>query len=329
MSEQPTMLAAVYEREGAAADVLEVREVARPDPGPGQVRVRVDVSAVNPTDVKIRSGGTPRPIDGFQIPHMDGAGVVDAVGSGVDPARVGQRVWLLLAAHGSRHGTAAQWTVVPESRAVPVPEGADLDVAATLGVPAVTAAHCLFADGSIAGRDVLVAGGAGAVGRAAVQLARWAGARVVATVSGPEKADVARAAGAHHVVNYRDADAADLVRAATPSPYRIVEVALAANLDLDLDVSSPGTTIVAYAVDGPDPTLPVRRCMTAGVTLTFVLLYTVPQPELDEAVALVSAALRDGALDAPPTRRFPLAEIAAAHQAQDGGVTGKILLDIP
>lgn len=323
------MLAAVFEREGAAADVLDVREVARPDPGPGQVRVRVAVSAVNPTDVKIRGGATPRPIDGYQVPHMDGAGTVDAVGEGVDPARVGERVWLMMAAHGSRHGTAAQWTVVPAARAVPLPDDVPFDVAATLGVPAMTAAHCLFADGSVTGKDVLVAGGAGAVGRAAVQLARWAGARVLATVSGPEKADIAGAAGAQHVVNYRDDDAVERLREITPRVDRVIEVSLAGNLDLDLSLSGPGTTIVAYAADGPDPALPVRRCMTAGVTLRFVLLYTVPQPKLDEAVATLTAALRQGALDAPPLHRFPLSDIGAAHEAQESGVTGKVLVDIP
>ncbi len=202
------MWAATFERTGPADEVLHVRRVDRPEPGPGQVLVRVAVSAVNPTDVKIRSGATPRDIDGFQVPHMDGAGVVEAVGAGVPPGRVGERVWLLLAAHASRWGTAAQWSVLPADRAVPLPADASLDLGATLGVPALTAAHCLFADGSITGRDVLIAGGAGAVGRSAVQLARWAGARVATTVSGPEKARLASAAGAHLVVNYREPGAA-------------------------------------------------------------------------------------------------------------------------
>jgi NADPH2:quinone reductase len=260
---------------------------------------------------------------------MDGAGVIDAVGADVDPARVGERVWLMLAAHGSRLGTAAQWTVVPAERAVPLPDGVTPDLGATLGVPAMTAAHALFAGGGITGTDVLVAGGAGAVGRAAVQLGRWAGARVVATVSGPDKAEIARAAGAHHVVNYRDSDAAEQIRAVVPHVDRIVEVALGPNLDLDLAVSRPGTTIVTYAIDGPDPQLPVRRCMAAGVNLTFMLLYTVGRPALDAAAAKVTAALRDQALDLPPVHRFPLGEVAAAHEAQESGVTGKVLVEVP
>lgn len=329
MGDRAMMQAAVYERVGTAGDVLQIREVERPEPGPGEVRVRVAVSAVNPTDVKIRAGATPRPINEFQVPHMDGAGVIDAVGDGVDPSRVGERVWLLLTAHGSRYGSAAQWTVVPASRAVPLPDGVSFELAATLGVPAVTAAHALFSDGSITGKDVLVAGGAGAVGRAAVQLARWAGARVITTVSSPEKAEIAKAAGAHHVVNYREPDAAQRIQEVTRHVDRIVEVALGPNLDLDLSVSHPGTTIVVYAIDGPDPTVPVRRCMTAGVLLRFMLLYTLPQAVLQDAIDQVSAALRAGALDEPPLHRFALTDIASAHEAQESGVIGKVLVDIP
>lgn len=321
------MKAATYDHVGAA-DVLVVGEVDRPDPGPGQVLVRIAVSAVNPTDVKTRSGATPRAIDGFQIPHLDGAGTIEAVGPGVDERRIGQRVWLLLAAFGSRWGTAAQWCVVDEARAVPLPSSASFDLGATLGVPAVTAAHCLFADGPIEGRQVLVAGGAGAVGRAAIQLARWAGANVCATVSGPEKADIARAAGAHHVVNYRDPDAAEQVQAWSPRVDRIVELALAANLELDLAVAGPGTVIVTYAIDGPDPVIPVRRSMIAGVTYRFMLLYTVTPPALAAAVDAVSGALAAGALDLPPLTRFPLDSIVDAHLAQEAGPIGKVLVDL-
>ncbi|HKB30509.1 MAG TPA: zinc-binding dehydrogenase, partial [Streptosporangiaceae bacterium] len=187
-------------------------EIDRPEPGPGQVRVRVRVSGVNPTDWKSRSGATPRPMDGFQIPHHDGAGEIDAVGPGVPPARVGQRVWVWLAAAGQRWGTAAQWTVVPQEQAVPLPDGASLDIGASLGVPALTAYRCLFTDGRVHSKNVLVAGGAGAVGHFAIELAKHDGGRVLATVSGPEKAALAGKAGADQVVNYRDSDAVDQVR---------------------------------------------------------------------------------------------------------------------
>lgn len=322
------MRAAVYTSIGAADEVLAIREIECPEPGPGEVRVRMAVSAVNPTDVKTRSGATPRAIDDFQVPHMDGAGTIDAVGEGVDADRIGERVWLLLAAFGSRWGTAAQWSIVAADRAIPLPDTASFELGATLGVPAVTAAHCLFADGPIAGRDVLVAGGAGAVGRAAIQLARWAGARVCATVSSDAKARIALDAGAHTTVNYRAADAAEQLRAWSPRVDRVIELALAQNLELDLAVAGPGTTIVTYAIDGPDPVIPVRRSMIAGVTYRFMLLYTVTEADLAAAVHQVSAALAADALDLPPIQRFVLDDIVAAHQAQEAGPIGKVLVDI-
>ncbi len=320
------MKAALYDRYGPAAEVLRVEETERPEPGPGEVRVKVAVSAINPTDFKTRGGFTPRPIDGFQIPHHDGAGVIDAAGEGVDPARVGQRVWLWFAAFGRQWGTAAEWTVVPERQAVPLPEGASLELGASLGVPAMTAHRCLFADGPVAGQTVLVAGGAGAVGHFAIQLARWAGAQVITTVSGPEKAELARQAGADHVVNYRDPDAADQIRAVAPRVDRVVEVALGANLALDLTLAGPGTVIVTYAAEPTDPVLPVRACMTANVVLRFILLYGVPADALDHAVADISAALAEGVLTELPERRFPLSEIVAAHEAAEAGPVGKVLV---
>src|SRR5258708_3659862 len=165
------MRAAVYEKTGASADVLRVTDVPTPEPGPGEVRIRVEYSGVNPTDWKSRSGATARPIDGFQIPHHDGAGVIDAVGDGVDAGRLGQRVWTWLAAAGRKWGTAAQWTAVPGRQAVPLPDGISAELAASLGVPAMTAHRCLFADGPVTSKTVLVAGGAGAVGHFASQLA--------------------------------------------------------------------------------------------------------------------------------------------------------------
>src|SRR6266487_6923735 len=180
------MKAALYDHNGPAGEVLRVEEIERPEPGPGEVRVRMQLSGINPTDWKSRAGATPRPIDGFQIPHHDGAGVIEAVGAGVDPARAGQRVWLWLAAAGRRWGTAAEWSVVPEDQAVPLPDGVSDELGASLGVPAMTAHWCVFADGPVAGKTVLVAGGAGAVGHFAVELAARAGARVIATASGQE-----------------------------------------------------------------------------------------------------------------------------------------------
>ena len=243
------MKAALYSRSGPAAEVLRVEEVDRPQPGPGEVLVRVRASGVNPTDHKARSGAVPRPINGFQVPHQDGAGIIEAVGAGVNPGRVGERVWLWLAAAGRQWGTAAEWTVVPERQAVPLPDGASFDLGASLGVPAMTAHYCVFSDGPVTGQTVLVAGGAGAVGHFSIELAKRDGARVVATVSSPEKAALAEKAGADLVVNYRSPDAAQQVRAFAPAVDRVIEVALGANLALDLALARPGTTIVTYAAE--------------------------------------------------------------------------------
>lgn len=320
------MRAAVYDSYGTAAEVLRVADIDRPEPGPGEVRVRIELSGVNPTDWKSRSGATPRPINGFQVPHHDGTGVIDAVGQGVGQERVGQRVWTWMAAASGRWGTAAQWSVVPSRQAVALPDGASAELGACLGVPAMTAHRCLFADGPVEGKNVLVAGGAGAVGHFAIELAKFAGARVAATVSGPEKAELARRAGADLVVNYRDASATDQLREFAPQMDRIVELALGANLELDLALSGPQTCIVDYAAEPADPVLPVRKCMNANVVLRFILLYLVPPQAQDQAAADVSRAVAAGALTALPVTRFPLDQVVQAQQAVESGAVGKVLV---
>jgi NADPH:quinone reductase len=320
------MKAALYRTTGAAREVLRVEELERPEPGPGEVLVRVELSGVNPTDYKSRSGATPRVVEGFQIPHHDGAGVIEGVGAGVPPSRVGERVWVWFAAAGRPWGTAAEWTVVPSRQAVALPEGTSAELGASLGVPAMTAHHCLLADGPVSGKTVLVAGGAGAVGHFAIQLAKWAGARVVSTVSGPEKAKLAETAGADLVVNYHDEDALAQIKAFSPTVDRVVEVALGANLKLDLSLSNPSTVVVAYAAEARDPVLPVRACMTANVTLRFVLLYGVPAAALDGAVTGINAALGAGALTELPVHRFALSEVAEAQEAVENCAVGKVVV---
>jgi NADPH2:quinone reductase len=319
------MRAALYDSHGAAPEVLRVEDVDRPEPAPGEVRVRIEFSGVNPTDWKSRSGMTPRPIDGFQIPHHDGAGVIDAVGGGVDPGRIGQRVWVWMAAAGRKWGTAAQWCAIPDHAAVPLPAGASTKLGASLGVPALTAHRCLFADGPVRGKTVLVAGGAGAVGHFAIELAKFFGARVVTTVSGPAKAALAAKAGADLVVNYTEAGAADQIRA-FGTVDRVIEVALGANLALDLAVTGPGSQIVTYAAEPADPVLPVRACMNAGAVLRFLMLYAVPPEVLAAAAHDVSAALADGALTELPVTVFGLDDIVAAQEAVRAGAVGKVLV---
>jgi NADPH2:quinone reductase len=325
-----TMRAAVYDRYGPAREVLRVAEIERPRPGAGEVRVRVAVSGVNPTDWRVRSGsqGSAPPFP-YMVPNQDGAGVIDAVGDGVPPDLVGRRVWVWFAAKDRQHGSAAQWLCIPARQAVPLPDGVSLDLGASLGIPALTAHRCLFADGPLDGRTVLVAGGAGAVGHFAIELGRRAGARIIATVSSDEKAALARAAGADVVVNYRAGDTAAAVRAAAPSGVdRIVEVAPAANAALDVEVLAPHGVVCAYAADG-DLSTPVRPLMAHNLMLRFVLIYGVSDSDLDAAVAAVSDALAAGALTELPAHRFPLAEIAAAHEAVEAGAVGKVLVDIP
>jgi NADPH:quinone reductase len=322
------MRAALYDHYGPASEVLRVDDVERPEPGPGQVRVRIEASGINPTDWKSRSGATARPIAGFQIPHHDGAGVIDAVGAGVDTGRKGQRVWIMMAAAGSPWGTAAEWSVVPQEQALPLPDNASIELGASLGVPAVTAHRCLFADGPIEGKTVLVAGGAGAVGHFAVELAKRAGARVITTVSGPEKAELAAKAGADLVVNYREPGGEDEIRAFTADAGvdHVVEVALGANLKLDLAVIANGARIACYAAEPVDPALPVRACMNANVVFRFVLLYTVPPEALALAARDVTAAVAAGALTELPVTRFGLDETAAAQDAVEAGALGKVLV---
>jgi NADPH:quinone reductase len=322
------MRAAVYDRYGDAAEVLRVTEIDEPEPGPGEVRVRMELSGVNPTDWKSRSGLTPRPINGFQVPHHDGAGVIDAVGEGVDTNRIGQRVWTWMAAASGRWGTAAQWSVLPSRQAVTLPAGVSAELGTCLGVPAMTAHRCLFADGPVSGLNVLIAGGAGAVGHFAIELAKHYGARVATTVSGPEKAKLAADAGADLVVNYREPDAADRLRSFAPQMDRIVEVALGANLDLDLALSGPQTHIVDYAAEPADPVLPVRRCMAANVTLRFVLLYGVPARALDQAATDITSALEAGALTKLPVTRFGLEQVVQAQEAVRAGAVGKVVVEI-
>jgi NADPH2:quinone reductase len=316
----------LYRSTGAAAEVLRVEEVDRPEPGPGEVLVRVHASGINPTDYKARAGMVPRPIDGFQIPHQDGAGVIEAVGPGVDPARVGQRVWLWFAVVGRRWGTAAEWIALPERQAVPLPGGASFDLGASLGVPAMTAHYCLFSDGPVAGQTVLVAGGAGAVGHFAIELAKRAGARVITTVSSSEKAALAEKAGADLVVNYRSPDAVQQVQAFAPAVDRVIEVALGANLELDLAVARRQAMVVTYAAEAANPVLPVRACMTALVTLKFVLLYSMPAATLDQATVDITAALAAGDLTGLPVHKFALADVAAAHEYAEGGAVGKVIV---
>ncbi|MET0698444.1 MAG: NADPH:quinone reductase [Mycobacterium sp.] len=340
------MKAITYSRTGDSS-VLELHDRELPEPQPGEVRVRIVTSGVNPTDWKARSGAPGRNRElGFPeiVPNQDGAGVVDAVGPEVDGLSVGDRVWVFLAQHERPTGTAQEYVALPAEHVVPLPDGASFDVGASLGVPAITAYRALTVSedwpsrlhpGALDGATVLVAGGAGAVGHAAIQLARWAGATVLTTVSGPEKGALATAAGAHHVVNYKAEDAAAAIKAVAPQGVDIVvEVSPAQNAVLNTAVISPRATIAIYANNGGDTiALDIFPSLVTNARYQFILLYTVGEEALRNACEDVTAAAAAGALavgDAAglPLHRYALADTAAAHDAVENGVTGKVLIDV-
>lgn len=337
------MRAVVYSQTGGP-DVLRLVERPAREPGLGEVRVRVRVSGVNPTDWKARRGGAELPFPEV-VPNQDGAGTIDAVGEGVPASRVGERVWLWEAAWQRADGTAQEFVVIPGRQAVQLPDAVSFDIGASLGIPALTAHRCLTVSelgprqlappGALAGQIVLVAGGAGGVGHATIQLARWAGARVISTVSSDEKAELALAAGADHVVNYRTGDAPEEILRLAPDGVDVVaEVAPAVNAALDAAVLAPNGTVAAYATDGGnDLELNVPELMSRNLRYQLLLVYTVPAAAKDQAVADVAAAVADGALpvgdDAGlPLHRFPLDKAADAHSAVERGAVGKVLIDV-
>jgi NADPH2:quinone reductase len=333
--------AITYHRAGGP-DVLELTDQPVPEPGPGEVRVRVAFSGVNPTDWKSRSNADPGP-DG-KIPNQDGSGTIEAVGQGVDPVLIGERVWIWEAAYQRPFGTAAEYTVVPARQTVLLGAGPSFQLGAALGVPFLTAHRCLtvaeslpdrLGSGSLNGRTVLVQGGAGAVGNAATQLARWAEATVIATVSSPEKAQLAAAAGADHVINYRQQDVVTEVRKIAPKGVdAIVEVNPAVNAAADAQVLALHGAVAMYADDaGAEVTIPVRSQMQLNARWQFVLLYTEPARAKELAVEDVNAAVLDGAIRVGreaglPLHIFPLEQTAQAHQAVQDGVIGKVLIDV-
>jgi NADPH2:quinone reductase len=325
------MKAAWYERNGAAADVLIVGELPDPHPGPGEVRVRLKTSAVNPSDVKSRSGSARQLQFERQVPHSDGAGVIDEVGAGIDPARLGERVWTWNAAFERPGGTAAQWTVVPSAQAVALPAEADFSAGACLGIPVITAHRAVFADGPPTGQTVLVSGGAGAVGNFAVQLAKWAGARVFTTVDTAAKAERAREAGADAVFDYQREDVAERVLALTGGAGvdRVVEVEFAHNLGLNLRVAKMGAVIATYATVVREPQIPFFDLLKRNLVLRMVHMYGLPQPVKDAAMADIAAWIGSGRARFNVAARFPLERIVQAHEAVEAGAkVGQVLIDI-
>lgn len=325
------MRAAVYSRNGAAKDVLSLADLPVPAPAAGEVRVKVAWSGVNPSDVKTRLGLRATLEFPQVIPHCDGAGIIDAVGAGVSDERRGERVWLWNAQWGRAFGTAAEYITLPEQQAVALPDNVDLASGACLGVPALTAYHAVTMDGGVEGKTVLVAGGAGAVGHYAVQLAKTLGAaQVIATVSGPEKAALAEAAGADVVINYKTEELVSRVRAETRNRGvdRIVEVDIAANMDADLQMLVSEGDIVPYGTGGP-VTVPFFPAISKGVRFRFFIVYNLNAHDRREAQKHLTMLMREGRLSHNVAVQLPLEDIVQAHEIVERGTAfGNVVLKV-
>jgi NADPH:quinone reductase len=328
------MQAAWYERTGPARHVLQVGQLAVPEPGHGEILVRVGASGVNPHDVKKRSGWLGSSLPCRVIPHSDCAGVVAVLGSGVKTFRAGDRVFIFGAGYARPgEGTAAEFVAVPTDNALPLPSAVTFAEGASLGVPAFTAFYALLADGPVTGQTVLVQGGAGAVGNVAVEFARWNGATVIATTSSTEKADVARAAGADWIVDYVNEDVAARVREITGGAGvdRIIEVDFGANLALDAAIIKENGTIASYSSTRVrEPVLPYYAFAMKGVRLHMLQAMNMPRTVRDAGARTIVALLARGMLRPRIARRFSLGEIVIAHELMErGGAIGNIVVEFP
>ena len=322
------MRAVWYERQGPASEVLQVGELPAPEAGPGEVRVRVSRSGINPGDTKKRRGwlGSEMPFPRV-IPHSDGAGVIESVGRGVDPGRVGQRVWVFGAQSYRPFGTAAELTVVPAQQAIELPDSVSNDVGACLGIPGITAHRAVFADGPVDGLTVLVHGVLGGVGALAAQLARWGGATVIGTVR--QRGDLERVT-TPAVVALDEPDPAGAIRAHAPAGVdRIIEVAFSDNVDLDAAVAKNQTIIAAYASRQDRPGFPFWPMLFANMIIRLLGSDDFPAAAKRQAAADLTAAARDGALSIPVDAPLPLEQAAQAHDRVDAGARARILLAIP
>ncbi len=323
------MRAAWYDKIGPAGEVLQIGEMPDPEPGAGEVRVRVHASGVNPSDWKTRSGLRPMTFPRV-IPHSDGAGVIDRVGVGVPASRVGDRVWTWNAQWKRAFGTAAEFVVLPAEQAVLLPDEISFDEGACLGIPALTAHRAVTIDGSVEGRTVLVSGGAGAVGNYAIQFAKLLGAaKIIATVSSSEKADRASSAGATDVINYRAEDVATRVLEITAGHGvdRVVEVDVAGNAGLLPKIVAQDGLCVAYGSNTPDVTFQFGPMIMCGVALRFFIVYELSREAREQGIADHTRWMKAGQIKHEIAAHFGLDQIVQAHEAlEQGRVTGKVIV---
>jgi NADPH:quinone reductase len=326
------MRAAYYTQLGSARDVLRLGEIDTPAPGPGEIRVRVHVSGVNPSDWKARlrgrGAGLPFPLI---VPHSDGAGIVEAVGAGVEARHVGQRVWVLNAQWKRPFGTAAEYVVLPQKYVIPLPDGVDLADGACFGIPFLTAQRAITFDGTVTGQTLLIVGGAGAVGHHAIQIAKAKGARVLTTVSSPEKAAYVRATGADETINYRTEDVVKRIAELTDGrgADRIIELNLSANAPLYDRILAPGGTVIIYGTEAPMASVPAQAFIACGATLKWFIVYDLADTDRDAGIADLNRMLTAGALQTTIAARFPLDDIVAAHEMVEAAQhIGNVVVDI-
>lgn len=329
------MRAITYNRFGAAAEVLELQEVETPAPAAGEVLVRLKVSGVNPSDVKARAGSRPgvtEPPFPLIIPHSDGAGVIEAVGEGVDTARVGQRVWIWNGQWQRAFGTAAKYIAVPSLQAVPLPDVTSFEEGAILGIPGMTAVQSVLGGGDVRGKTVLVSGGAGTVGNLAVQVAAASGARVFATARGEAGIAAAKVAGAEQVFDYSASDLAEQVLDATDGDLidRIVEVEFGANAETNTKLIAERGTIAAYgSAKDMSPVMPFYPLMFKAVTLELVLVYILSADQRANCAVQLTDLLERKALAMRVAEVMPLADCAKAHDiVASGQRAGAVLLEV-
>lgn len=324
------MRAVWYDSQGPAAEVLVNGELPTPDPALGQVRVKLEASGVNPSDTYRRRGAVPKEYPRV-IPNSDGAGVVDAVGEGVAKSWVGKRVWLYNGQRNGRWmGTAAEYIALDVDLVTELPDHVSFAEGATLGIPCMTAHGCVFAAGPVQGKTLLVTGGAGAVGHYAVQLAAWAGATVIATVSSGDKAQRALLGGAAHVINYRTEDVAAIVAEVTGGTGvdHVVDVDLGGNLAAALGSVRENGSIAYYATNGAvQPAVDLRRLMARNITLRGFVLPTSPHANRKRAQSDIAAFTRATTRMLSVAGTFPLYETAAAHMSVEaGGKVGTVVV---
>ena len=325
------MRAAFYTEQGPARAVLRIGEQSEPVPGPGEVRVRLRASGVNPSDWKVRRGGFGRGLMApLIIPHSDGAGDIDLIGPGVAD-RVGERVWIWNGQWKRPHGTAAEYIVVPQAQAVRLPAHTGYAEAACLGIPALTALQAVRLSGMDAGSIVLIAGGAGSVAHYAIQLAKLRGATVITTVSNDAKAEHARRAGADHIVNYRTDDVGAQIKAPTGDRGvdAVIELDLSSNAKLYPSILRPHATVVVYGMAANEATLPSLWLMQNSITLRLFLVYDMSDDDRSAVIDELTKLLEQGCLQHTIARRLPLEEIAEAHElVERGDLIGNVVLDI-